>query len=148
MNYQTFDVKLKSASLQSLIKLYEGSRRCHLFGLQVEWHLLNLKIALAAFEDLTLSLLDHSVQLLKQLSTHDSVRDALVDEHNPFGFLELIVSTDCDKLKTNFMDWICQLLEEDNVVKYLATETIESVIDSLILMVDSKNPDLMRYSKN
>ena len=144
LNYFSFDDELKLTSLHILVKLYDGSKKCHLFALRDDWHLSHLKMALSSLDDQNDFLMPDSVRLVKRLVHYDSVRNALLQDHNPIGFFKLIVSKDSIELKKHFMDLICQLLEEDTIGAYLASDATDDVIDSMIPLIASNNPDLMR----
>ena len=145
-DYDKYDNRLKRSVLKVFITIYDIFHTNGLFSLDQEFHSKTLQMVFMAFEPQNgcsddSNVLLNSMELLKRLSTIESVLNVLIADENVSKYLHILLTNESEEMKICVFVWICDLLENDSIRRKFANILLNDSMNSLIeLLNSSHNP--------
>ncbi|CAG2119112.1 unnamed protein product [Medioppia subpectinata] len=144
--YPNQNSRLKRVVLKLFITIYDTLGANQLFCLDQRFHAKTFHMVLIAFEPQSIGsddndILYNSTQLLKKVSTIESVLQLLVTNQNLLKYLHILLANECEELRVYVLVWICDLLENELIQKRFANILLNDKMDSFIeMLLSSDNP--------
>ncbi|CAG2104849.1 unnamed protein product, partial [Medioppia subpectinata] len=152
--YPKHDSRLKRVVLKLFITIYDTLGANQLFRLDQRFHAKTFHMVLIAFEPQSIGsddndILYNSTQLLKKVSTIESVLQLLVTNQNLLKYLHILLANECEELRVYVLVWICDLLENESIQKRFANILLNDKMDSFIeMLLSSDNPFISNHLLN
>ncbi|XP_054168670.1 uncharacterized protein LOC128965918 [Oppia nitens] len=149
-DFYKFDDCLKRYILQIFIVIYNNIETNLLFTLEEEFHLTSLQMVLNVFDSQKVKSSDklvliNALNLLKCLSSIDSIVDSLVSNVNIDKYLRFLINSEYEELKGSAYVWMSEMLCRDNIRIKLANILL---IDSLDLYVETLQSSVDSFLSN